>query len=177
MTLVEIVVVIGILVLIMIAVSSFQVNILKNTKSSQDSLSNLEDAKTILRTMVNELRIASQSDNGDYPIVEASTSTLIFFSDIDHDGSQEQVKYFISDNDLKKDIIKSTNETVLTLSNNITNDAHTLVFEYFDSIYDGSGSSLVQPVAPTNVSLIKINLMISKLYTAQVSLRNINDNI
>jgi prepilin-type N-terminal cleavage/methylation domain-containing protein len=54
-TLVEIVVVVGILGIIMLAVSSFQVNVLKNNKYSFDSLSTTQDARTILRTMVREL--------------------------------------------------------------------------------------------------------------------------
>ena len=86
MTLAEIVVVVGILGIIMLAISSFQLNIFTNNKFSQDSLSSAQDARTILRIMTKELRSASLSNNGSYAIASAATNTLSFYSDIEEMG-------------------------------------------------------------------------------------------
>jgi prepilin-type N-terminal cleavage/methylation domain-containing protein len=194
-TLVEIVVVVGILGIIMLAVSSFQVNVLKNNKYSFDSLSTTQDARTILRTMVRELRSASPGNNGSYAIITAATNTLSFYSDTNGDGTKEQIRYFIASSTLKKGIIvpthsplvyNSNTEKITILANNIKNATSSSLFEYYDSTYSGSSAPLTQPVTVTNVHLIKINLLIDvdpnrapvlRIYTSQVSLRNLKDNL
>jgi prepilin-type N-terminal cleavage/methylation domain-containing protein len=195
MTLAEIVVVIGILGIIMIAISYFQVNILKNNKYSFDSLSSTQDARSILRTMIKELRSASPSNNGSFPIIIAATNTLSFYSDVNADGLKEQMKYFIASSTLKKSVIipsgspltyNSANEKLSILAYNIKNAATSSLFEYFDEDYSGTSTSLTQPVTITNVHLIKINLLIDsdpnrapilRTYTSQVNLRNLKDNL
>mgnify|MGYP001566629244 FL=1 len=198
-TLAEIVVVIGIFGLIAIAISSFQRNVLVNNKYAQDVISSAQDARNILRVMVKELRTTSPSNNGAYAIAQAATSTMTFFSDTDGDGLKEQIRYYISTTTtpyiLRRGSIKPTgspsvyvtaNETFTTLAYNIRNATSTGLFEYYDSNYAGTTTPLTQPVTVTNIRLVKINLMIDadpnrspipRLYTSQVSLRNIKDNL
>lgn len=195
MTLIEIVVVLGILGIIGVAISSFQRDVFVNNKYAMDSLSSIQDARTILRTMVKELRSASPSNNGAYAIAQAATNTLTFFSDTDGDGLKEQIRYFISTTTLKKGYIKpsgspatynSANESFSVLAYNIKNATSTALFEYFDSSYSGTSAPLVFPVTVTQIHLVKINLMIEadpnraplpRIYTSQVNLRNLKDNL
>ncbi|MEK7213824.1 MAG: type II secretion system protein [Patescibacteria group bacterium] len=195
MTLVEIIVTVGIFGLIMIAVSSFQRDVWIYNKYSSDSLSSAQDARVILRTMVKELRSTSPSNNGAYAIAQAGTSTITFFSDTDSDGLKEQIRYFISSNILNKGFIKPSgspatynpaNEIITTLAYNIKNATSTALFEYFDSLYTGTSTPLTIPVTVTQIHLIKINLMIDadpnrapmpRVYTSQVNLRNLKDNL
>ncbi len=194
-TLIEIIIVIGILGLIIIAVSSFQRNVLIYNKFSQDSLSSAQDARAILRTMVKELRSASPSNNGAFSIIQAATNTISFFSDTDADGLKEQIRYFLTTTILKRGTIKPTgspltynsaNETFSFLAYNIKNSTSTPLFEYFDNSYAGTSTSLTQPVTATQVHLVKINLIIDvdpnrapipRTYTSQVNLRNLKDNL
>ncbi len=194
-SLIEILVAVGILGVIMIVVSQFQVNIIGYNKSSSDSLQSAQDARSILRVMVKELRSAKPGSNGSYPIVQAATSSVTFFSDIDADGQQEQIRYFISSTLLQKGTIKPTGsplayssaqETFSTLAYNIKNATSSSLFEYFDNAYSGTSSPLTAPVNVTDVRLVKINLMIDadpnrspipRLYTSQVMLRNLKDNL
>lgn len=197
-TLAEIVVVVGILGLIMIAISNFQVNVLNNNKYAQDSLSSADDARVILRVMVKEMRTASPSNNGAYAIAQAATNTMTFFSDVDGDGLKEQIRYFVSTTTsptLRKGLIKPTgspavynpaNEVFTTLAYNIKNATSTALFQYYDNGYAGTSSPLTMPVTVTAIRLVKINLMIDvnpnkspipRLYTSQVSLRNLKDNL
>jgi prepilin-type N-terminal cleavage/methylation domain-containing protein len=194
-TIVEIIIVVGILGIIMLAVSSFSVNVLKNNKYSQDALSSVQDARVIIRTMAKELRSASRGNNGSYPVVQASTSTISFFSDSNGDGVKEQIRYFISTSTLRKGMIvptgspltyNSANEIITTLAYNVKNTATSSLFEYYDNTYAGTSSPLTQPVSVTQVRLVKINLVIDadpnrspnvRVYTSQVNLRNLKDNL
>lgn len=171
-TLLEILLVIGILGAILVVVSSFQTDVFKYNKSASDSLQNSQDARSIIRVMVRELRSAKQGDDGSYPITFAGTSTLSFYSDIDSDGVTEKVRYFISTTTdpftLQKGIIKgSAEETFSILSYNIQNGTTTNLFEY------SNNSSETAEIA--DIRMIKINLFNSKLYTSQVLLRNLKD--
>ena len=194
-TLAEIVVVVGIFGIIMVAVSSFQRNVFVYNKFSQDSLLSAQDARNIIRIMVKDIRAASPSNNGSYAIAQSATSTLTFFSDTDGDGSKEQIRYYIATTTLMKGSIKPTgspatysseNETFSTLAYSIKNATSTALFEYYNNTYAGTSSPMTQPVNVTNIRLIKINLMIDadpnkspipRLYTSQVSLRNLKDNL
>lgn len=198
-TLAEIVVVVGILGLIMIGISNFQKNVLINNKYAQDSISSAQDARNILKVMVKELRTASPSNNGAYAIAQAATNTLTFFSDTDGDGLKEQIRYYISTTTnpmtLRKGSIKptgspsvysSTNEIFSTLAYNIKNGTSTALFQYYDDGYAGTSSPMTIPVTVTDIRLVKINLMIDadpnrspipRLYTSQVSFRNLKDNL
>lgn len=195
MTLVELVIVIGILGIIMVAVASFQTNILTNNRYSFDSLSSAQDARAILRTIVRELRSTSPGNNGSYAISTAATSTIVFYSDTNGDGIKEQIRYFIATTTLKKGVIIPTgsplvyntnNENITILAYNVRNSTSSPLFEYFNENYSGTGSPLTQPVVVTSISLIKISLLIDsnpnkapalRTYTSQVNLRNLKDNL
>jgi prepilin-type N-terminal cleavage/methylation domain-containing protein len=194
-TLTEIIVVLGITGIIMIALGSYQVGVLKNNKYLQDSLTNSQDSRTILRTIVKELRSASPSNNGSFAITQAGTSSISFFSDTDGDGTKDQIRYYISSNLLKKGLIiptgspfvyNSANETISTLASNIVNGTSSPIFEYYDNTYAGTSSPLVQPVTISAIKLVKINLIIdndinnappAKTYSSQVNIRNLKDNL
>jgi type II secretory pathway pseudopilin PulG len=194
MTLVETLVGLGVLIMIMVAIASFQVNVIKNNKYSNDVLLSAQDASVILKTMVKELRSSKPGNNGSYPIVQAATSSLTFFSDIDSDNLQEQVRYFLSANTLKKGVIKPTGsplsysgqETFYILATSIKNTASTSMFEYYDNTYVSTSTPLVQPVTTSAVRLIKISLLIDadpnrspipRTYISEATLRNLKDNL
>jgi len=194
-TLIEILLAITILSMIMIAVSSFQVNIFSYNKYASDVISSAQDARIILRTMVAELRSVKTGSNGAYPIVQASTSTIIFYSDIDADGLQDQVRYFMIGTTLQKGVIIPTGspigynpaqETISTLAYNLKNATSTALFEYFDNTYSGTTNSLVQPVQVSSVRMVRTNLLIDadpnrspipRLYRSDATLRNFKDNL
>lgn len=194
MTLIEVLLVIAIFVMIVTIVSRFQSDIIVYNKYSSDVISSAQDARTILRNIVQELRSAKTGNNGSYPIAQAATSTIVFFSDTDADGLQEQIRYFISSGTLKKGVVKATGsplaydgaETLSTLAYNIKNGTTTNLFEYFNSSYNGTSSPLSQPVSVNAVRLVRVNLMIDadprrspipRLYTSDATLRNLKDNL
>lgn len=195
LTLIEIIVVLGILGFIMLAVGTFQRNVIVYNKFAQDGLLSAQDARSILRIMVRDLRTASQSNTGTYAISQAGTSTIVFFSDTDSDGLKERIRYFTSSSTLMRGSIVPTgspsayvtgNETFSTLAYNIDTATTTAMFEYYDNTYNGTSSPMAQPVTVTDIRLVKINLIIDadpnrspvqRVYTSQVNLRNLKDNL
>ncbi len=191
----ELLLALSIFLLILWALVTFQVKITEYNKYGGDLLQSSEDARSILRTMVRELRSIKPANNGAYPLAGAATSSITFYSDIDADGLQEQVRYFLLETTLKKGVIKPfgsplvyspAQEKLTFLAYNIKNGTSTALFEYFDNTFTGTSTSLVQPVTVTRVRLVRINLLIDadprrsplpRLYTSDVTLRNVKDNL
>ena len=85
-TITEILVSVGILVFISLAIANFGGDIFFLNNSLQSNLSVQIDARRVLRTIVGELRGASPSSLGAYPLSQVGTSTLVFYSNIDSDS-------------------------------------------------------------------------------------------
>ena len=193
-TLVEIVVVVAIASVIFMAVFNFGIGIFSFNSSAQANLSAQSDARRMLKSIVRELRSASPSSLGAYPISLANATSLTFFVDLDNDGYKEQVRYFLQGNELKKGVIKPSgspltynpaSEQMSTMVRDINNGSSP-IFEYFDSNYAGTGASLTEPVQITKIRLIRITLSIEKdsnkspkpiTVMSQVFLRNLKDNL
>lgn len=167
-TLIEVIVAVGILGIIFVAMSSFQVNVHKYNNSASQSLQNSHDARSLIRVIVKELRTAKQGNDGSYPIAEASTSSIAFYSDIDDDGLQEKIRYYMLDNKLHREVTKQGIEESSILVSNLQNGTSTKLFEYY-------GTSLANVNTIADIRMVKINILLSNLHTTQVLLRNLKD--
>ena len=189
----EIVVAVAIAAVIFIAVFNFGSGIFSFNSRAQENLNAQSDGRRVLKEMVKELRSASPSSLGAYPIVAASSTSIIFFVNLDGDSHKERVRYFLNNNELKKGVIKpsgspltynQTNEAVVTLVHNMGNGTDP-IFEYFDSNYAGTTTPLVLPVQITSIRLVRITLKIKKdtasyapvIVSSQVFMRNLKDNL
>jgi prepilin-type N-terminal cleavage/methylation domain-containing protein len=192
-SLVEILVAVFITSLIIAAVGAFQRDVFYLNDVIQSGLTSQNDARKIIRPMVDEVRSASESSLGSYPLAITASSTFAFYSDIDNDSLKERVRYFLDNGDFKKGVIKpsgnpltynSSNEKIIEVVHDVIN---TDIFTYFNSSYDGTSSStpIAQPVSPAVVRLVKIELIVDKdpkrspapiTVGTQMSIRNLKDN-
>lgn len=195
MTLVETLIALSIFIVIMIAVSTFEVNVFSYQRSISGSLTTSQDAQVILKTILKEVRSAAPSANGSYPIINAATNTLSFFSDSNTDGIQDQITYSLIGNTIYRALIKPTgspyvynvaNQSTTTLVTNVRNSSSTPAFEYFDESYTGSSQSLAQPVTVTSIHVIKVNLTLDVdpnrsplpvTFSGEMTLRNLKTNL
>lgn len=101
---------------------------------------NTDEADRVVTDIITELRNARQGDNGAYPIDTTDDSEIIFFSDINHDGLTERVRYTLTGNTLEKGTITPSgnpieyligNEVTRTISGNIRNNTDP-VFYYIN---------------------------------------------
>ncbi len=200
-TLIEAIITIAILMMIGGAITTFERSIITNAKVLQSSLIAQQQVRKTLSIFTAELRSATQSANGAYPIETAATSSITFFSNIDSDASVERVRYFLATSTkpnvydvLKKGIVKPTGTTydlstekISTIVNDLKNSSTTPVFTYYDTNYNGTSSStpLADPVNLPSVRLVKVSLSVDpnaarspvyQSYTTQVTIRNLKDN-
>jgi len=185
-TIIEMIVVIFIIGLISLAAATFQNDIFSLNKIVSDSISAQDEMRKVFKMITAEIRSASSSNSGAYPISDLSQNSFIFYSDIDGDGLKERIRYFLSAGALKKGILKPSgspltynpaNETLSDVVYDVANGS-TAVFNYYDKDYDGTTAPLADPINVISVRLIKITIVIDNMtFTTQVSMRNLKDNL
>ncbi len=191
-TLIEIIFGVSIFILIFMALAFFSRNTWIYTSFFSAGLNEVDAGRQITRTMVTEIRKASNANTGAYVINLATSSAFTFYSDINNDGLKEKVRYFFSNNSLKKGVTQptgnpliynSSNEKITTFISNVTNSS---IFNYYDTNYDGTTTSLPFPVAIPSIRLVKITITEDKdpnrppkafTFSTQVSIRNLKDNL
>ncbi|MFT5179784.1 MAG: hypothetical protein ACI8V7_000339 [Candidatus Paceibacteria bacterium] len=193
-TLIELVISISIFTLILGAYGAFQNDIFSFNSIIYSGLKSQNEAKRIIKPLANEVRSASISNLGSYPLETVATTTFVFYSDIDNDSLKERVKYFLDGEHFKKGVTKPTgspleydldNEDIVNVVENVVDG---VIFEYYDETYNGTATStpLTQPVTPFEVRLVRIKLVIDEdplnppaavTVETQVSFRNLKDNL
>ena len=196
-TLVELLVAIGIFVMITSIVAEYIFRSYEVNRFSLEMSDAIEYAKKGVEIMVKEVREASYGDNGDYPIAQADSQSITFYTDIDSDSEIEKVRYFLSGVNLIKGITEPTsglpvqylsaNEATSTISQYIRNNTDP-IFYYYNGDYptDTINNPLPSPVTINSVRLIRLFLKIN-IDPAKapgdfdleefVNLRNLKDNL
>ncbi|MDP2629148.1 MAG: type II secretion system protein [Candidatus Harrisonbacteria bacterium] len=167
-TLLEIIIAMGLVVGITAVLTAFIADLSDYNLRFANTLTGQQNAQQALQVMMPEIRSATQSNIGNYPIEEASTSTLIFYTDTNQNGFFERVRYFLEGDVLKKGVIEpsgspliyDTNDEVLRdIVPNIRNGSSSL-FSYFSNTATSSESAaLTQPVDVQDVSMVKVLLI------------------
>lgn len=192
MTLAEILVAMAIITVIGFAISTFARDLFMYSGTVQSNLSAQQDARQMLRQFASELRIASQSSTGTYPISEASDTAITFYSDLNGDGIKDRVRYYVSGNMIKKDVLVPTGLPLAYTGTPATSivmrdlSVTTGIFSYYDKNYTGTSAPLGSPVGVSSVRLVKMNITIDRdpnrsptpiNVTTQVVIRNLKDNL
>lgn len=193
-TLAELLISIFIISLLTVVINSFARDVFYMSYTLSDSMSAQFDARHIVDSMASELREASQSSLGAYPLVLTGDNSITFYSDLNNDGLEEQVRYFLSSTTLEQGVVVPTgsplsynqaNEKISTLISSVVSSSTQPIFQYYPSTYAGTSNPLTQPVNINNVSFVKITVIIDKntnhapsqvVVTSGVSLRNLKSN-
>ncbi len=193
-TLTEVVVVVTVIGILVGALGAFESNIFKQNTLIQNGLLADQDARQTMRAFIALLRAAAPADTGAYAIAEASSQSFTFFSDVDKDGTHEQVRYFLSGNTLQRGLLKPTGsplaynpaaEATSTVVNGLTDSAQ-IIFTYYDKNYAGTTTPLTLPVNIPSIRLVKLSLKIDAdpnqppgptTYVTQVMIRSLKDNL
>lgn len=193
-TLIEILIALSIFVLIGLMATKLLFDIFHVNRNVSDSLTQTGEARRAIKTMIAELRTASQSSLGAYALEQTGTSSLIFFSDIDSDSEKERIRYFIQSGTLMRGVTNPTglplvyntaSEVRTELVHAIKNSSTTPLFSYYNETYAGTTTPLVAPINISVVRLVKIYMLVNNstasstpdIYTTQVNLRNLKDNL
>lgn len=175
MTLVEVMVSITILVLSM---GGFSLLYLRSLQSNSFILESGLVASTASRgvdLMVDELRGASTSSAGAYPLVSGSDFDVVFYANIDSDDAIERVHYYLNattdtmyrgvtdpDMSVSPATYASGDGVTTTVATYATNETNQPVFTYYDKNYpSGTTTPLTTPVSVASVRLVKVLLRIN----------------
>lgn len=189
----EVVVSIAISSIIVLALMRFLTtgfSVLRSTFSQSQAV---ETARLQLKRLTTSLRQARQADTGAFAIAEALPQRLVYYSDIDGDGTTERLRYELVGTNLERGLIEPTGtpvsypvaqeqETVVAIG--VRNGA-AAVFRYFGANYPADVNPL-SPVDESDIRYIEYTLLIDAdvtdsvqqiSLTSQVQVRNLKDNL
>jgi len=167
-TLIETLTFIVVFTLVMIViVSSVLYFYRSNTYTIEQSFA-VNNARKGIEFMVRDIREATYSDLGSYPLIDGSEYLIYFYSDIDRDDNVERIRYFLDGTNLKKGVTESSgnplsyddgNETVSIISEEVRNgEQSTSIFRFYDST---GGEIFNVPLNLTSVAFVTVNLVVN----------------
>ncbi|MBP9686686.1 MAG: prepilin-type N-terminal cleavage/methylation domain-containing protein [Candidatus Doudnabacteria bacterium] len=194
-TLIELIISVAVFSIIMIGVMSLLSNIFTVNRQQGALLSDQDQARRLSFTIMNEIRNATVSNTGAYPLEVTAAQTLVFYSNIDADADIERVRYFLQNGGLYKGVKQpngsplsyaTSPEVITQVQANV--GSNPTLFRYFDDTYDGvTGVVLEQPVSVTAVRFVALDLSLTKragivntgTYTvsAQAAIRSLKTNL
>lgn len=194
-SIVETLIVIAVAASVVLVITSFGGNLEVLKRIVNDTLQSRSDVEQVLQIMTTEIRSASPSSQGSYAIDSASTSSFVFYSDIDKDGLFERVRYFLASSTIEKGTIKPTGTSSLlyatssevvaaVVDNLIFPTSSPPLFLYYDSSYTGSQAALASTTDVTPIRIVQISFYVNiatstiqpDFFTATVHIRNLKTN-
>ena len=138
-----------------------------NTYTVEQSFA-VNSARKGIEFMVRDIREATYSDLGSYPLIDGSSYFIYFYSDIDRDDNIERIRYFLDGTTLKKGVTKASgnplayndaNETISVISEEVRNEQQSVPIFNF---YDKSGGEIFNvPLNITSVAFVTVNLIVN----------------
>ncbi len=174
MTLVEVLIAVGIAVVIGVGIFAIQADTFRFNRQFTASLNSIDRAQRLLRPMTAEIRSATISGLGAFPVAVALPYEFAFYSDLDSDGRVEYVRYYLSGTILYKEVIPQTTalppvydpagSTVRPFIEGVQNELqHTPLFRYFSNEYTGGTAGEITNASTTLelVRMIRISIMLN----------------
>ena len=148
-TLIETLVVIALSTIVSLVVANAIAQFYRYNSYTIAQTSELYEARRGVHYMIRDLREMTFADNGQFPLNNFSSTSVLFFSDIDRDDSVELVEYRLATTTLYKYVYDasgttystSTPDQTLVLSEYVQNEIEaTPVFRYYDDVGDETTS-------------------------------------
>jgi len=124
------------------------------------------DARRSIEHVIQTLREADYSNEGAYPIVSMSTSSVMFYADVDGDPFLERVHYYLDGTVLRRGLLDPTgdppvytgSETVSTVSPYVRNASQDLnVFRFFDE----NGDEITDLSRVVDVRFVRMDVIVN----------------
>lgn len=168
-TLIEVLISAALLVILASGFIGLQYIMSQNQVTAWKSYLSIEAANTAISSFSKEARDMRPSETGAYPLQTAGDKEIIFYSDIDHDGTIERVRYTLSGNTFQKGVIKPisnpvsyppASEKVKVLTDIVRNGTNPVFYYYnLDWPTDTTNNPIPQADRISDTRLIKIKLM------------------
>ena len=194
LTPVEMLVYLAIFVIVILAVTYSSASFYRYNRYGLEQSQATDSARRGIEPAINNIREATYSDEGSYPIISAATSSLSFYSDVDRDNSVEKIRLYLdtSNNTFKKGLTESAgdpptydnqSEALFILAKDVRNDEQGVnIFRY----YDNSGVEVVNLSNVSDISFVVMSVIVNVnparspnefTLRAGASLRNLKTNL
>ncbi len=167
LTFIEMLVVVAVSTVILLAITSAILFFYRTNDYTFEQASAIASARKGVEEAVRNIREATYSDEGSYPVVAMADNSFIFYSDIDKDNNIEYVRLFLENGQFKKGVTNATGtpptytgqpENIRILSDSVRNSAlGTPIFDY----YTKEGIPVIDYGDVLTVSFITIALTIN----------------
>ena len=194
-TLLELFIVMGVLIVIGGVVVFTLRNLFLTSDFLGESLSNERDLENTIQAITREVRAASPSSVGSYPLALTASTSLAFFVNLDSNTQKERVQYFLEGTTLRKSVVypsgspltystTTAQETLATVLRGIAAST-TPLFSYYDKNFGGTTTPLTQPVNVSDIRHVRIAITIDKSpfdgnpplsAIGETTVRNLKDN-
>ena len=163
-TLIEILIALVIITGAIAVVSAFGLDIAQFGTQLSSRIEGGIELELTMRVMLTEVRSMGPGENGAYAIATATDTEFSFFTDVDNDGTFEQVRYFLDGTILKKGIIEPEGTeppTYLPQNEDVTEVAHYIVpgaiFTYYPEGYAPEMTPLPGPIDVSNIRMVTVS--------------------
>jgi prepilin-type N-terminal cleavage/methylation domain-containing protein len=167
-TLIEVLVSAALMVILASGFVGLQYILSQNQVSAWRNYQSIENANGAVSAMANQLRGASNSEDGSYPLVTPDDQNIIFYSDYDQDGTTERIRYTLNGTELLRGITEPTgspytynpmDEKVKTVTDIVRNGTDP-IFYYYDANWpeDTTNNPLPSEDRIANARMVKIVL-------------------
>ena len=165
LTYVEMLVVVMIFSMVMITIVNSVLYFYRTNKSSIEQAYQIESARKGIELLVRDIREATYSDVGAYPLVAMASSSLSFYSDTDRDNSIELIHYELQGKKLLRSVTNATGTpatytgttATTTVSSNVRNFSDNIsVFQFFNA----SGTQATTSAGLASVLTVSVSLVV-----------------
>ncbi len=166
-SLVETVITIGIAVFALITIGTFTLSFYRNHAYAIEQSFAVNSARKGVDRMVRDIREASFSDEGGFPVVSIGAYEIVFFSDIDRDDMIERVRFSLDNGLLLRGQADSTGTPP---EYPVSDDMESIVSDYVRNeeyghamlrYYDEEGDEIIDYDLVTDVAFVTIDLMVN----------------
>ena len=169
LTLIELLIAISISTGLILIITLFAIDITNFGLYLGDRLETERELEQMIREFVVEVRSMTTAENGSYPIAAADASSFTYFSDIDADGTIEQIRYFLNGTTLQRGLTEPSgtppvydpaDETVRDIVKYIVPGAD--LFTYWPEGWIGETASLSSPINLSDIRLVRFKATVDK---------------
>lgn len=165
-TLVESIIVIAISTLAMLSISSSVLYFYRTNANAIEQALALSSARKGVEFMVRDMREATYSEEGSFPIISMSDTEFYFYTDTDRDNAVERIRYYLDGTVLTRE---TTNPTGTPFSYGAFDDT-SLVSEYVRNeeentpmlkYYDADGVEITDYTQVRDVVLVSVTIIVN----------------
>ncbi len=192
MTLIEMLVTLSIFVVIMLVITFSLASFYRYNSYVMEQATAIDSARRGVDSTIDDIREATYSDEGAFPIISANKDSFSFYSDINKDNNIEKVRLFLNAGIFEKGVTESAGspltyngqpEKIYILSNNVRNISQGVnIFRY----YNNTGTEIINTSNVSHIAFVKMTIIVNVnpvrspndfTLKASAALRNLKTNL